>query len=84
MLAEAQAAGRGGISEVARSTRVSRSDIRAGMKELRGNAESKPTDFSRIRRAVVVAKRPMLRILNCYRHLSGWWLPRRAVTPLCD
>jgi len=48
--AEAKAAGRGGISEVARSTGVSRSAIRSGLKELRFNDESVPADLSRVRR----------------------------------
>ena len=48
--AEAKAAGRGGISEVARSTGVSRSAIRSGLKELRLNDESVPADLSRVRR----------------------------------
>ncbi len=48
--AEAKAAGRGGISEVARSTGVSRSAIRSGLRELQGSAESLPADLSRVRR----------------------------------
>ena len=48
--AEAKAAGRGGISEVSRSTGVSRSAIRAGLKELQDNAESGSADISRVRR----------------------------------
>ena len=48
--AEAKAAGRGGISQVARSTGVSRSAIRSGLKELVGSADPVAADITRVRR----------------------------------
>jgi len=49
--AEAKAAGRGGISAVARSTGVSRNAIRAGMKEIADTVSGASVEPSRVRRA---------------------------------
>ena len=48
--AEAMAAGRGGISQVSRSTGISRGAIRSGLKELSGNTDRIPADAGRVRR----------------------------------
>jgi len=49
--AEAKAAGRGGISAVARSTGVSRNAIRTGMKEIADTVSGASVEPSRVRRA---------------------------------